>query len=101
MAKFNNKGNGIDDILPDADIVEEKASSPSTPTGPVPGTVRIHNLKPDDLQIILAGSVHFRLKGFKPGGTGHISQPIPKNQIPEAYKKLARQGKVLKIVEEV
>lgn len=100
MAKFS-KSNGIDDFLPDSNTVEEVATSPSTPTGPVPGTVRIHNLKPDDLQIILAGSIHFRLKGFKPGGTGHISHPIPKNQIPEAYKKLARQGKVLKIVEEV
>lgn len=83
---------------PEEEIVVSETVSNS---GPIPGTVRIHNLKPDDLQIILKGSVHFRLKGFKPGGTGHISAPIPKNDIPDAYKKLARQGKILKIVEEV
>lgn len=98
MAKSND---GSKDIQPEVEAVLQDIATPPIPTGPIPGTVRIHNLKKDDLQVILVGSIHFRLKGFKPGETGHISEPIPKNLIPEAYKKLARQGKVLKIVEEV
>lgn len=71
-------------------------------SAPIPGTVRLHNLKPGAMEITLLGTESFTLQGFKPGSTKHISEPIPKNKIPDAYKKLARsRNGGIKIVEEV
>jgi hypothetical protein len=69
---------------------------------PIPGTARIHNLRPNDLEVHLVGSVVVKIPGFKQGSTRHISDPIPKNNIPDIYKKMARDPKKpIQIVEEV
>lgn len=69
---------------------------------PIPGTARIHNLKPSAIELHLAGSTVVKLAGFKPGSTAHISEPIPKIDIPDIYKKMARDPKKpIQIIEEV
>lgn len=79
--------------------VVEVQPTPVDP-GPIPGTVRLHNLTREHRDLPLHNGKGIRLEPHSRTGTGHISDPIPKKNLPDAVWKMKARGE-LKIVEEV
>lgn len=74
--------------------------TPSPVPGPIPGTVRLHNLVQEHRDIPLYNGKSIRLEPHSRGGTGHISEAVAKKLLPDAVWKMKKRGE-MKIVEEV
>lgn len=83
-------------------VVESVETPPAklVQPGPIPGTVRIWNLRPEPWEITLCDATHIRLAPFSKAGERHISKPIPKKNLPDAVAQMVKRREV-KLVEEV
>jgi hypothetical protein len=98
MSKKNTYGAETQSDTPveDTPVVEAQ-----TDPGPIPGTVRIINMRPEPRDITLITGRTLLLGPFSREGNRHISEPVPKKNLHRSSidKMIAR--KEIKLKEEV